>query len=335
MKVTLLPKGIHFECNESESVADAAARAGVLLPVSCRNGVCHICDGVLVKGSVKTGPQQDILECSDAEHAFPLLLCKTRPITACEIEVDNVYGPGELPVKKVICQVLDISSIQAHVYVVRLKLPAGKPPEFFAGQYLSLDIPDKEAPHYFSIASRPGLDTLELHIQADPHLDSAVSMVRYLQDNLSVSVSLPYGRACLPRLPEKSLLMMAAGTGFAQMKSIVEFLIEQGFRHDIDLYWTVRQEQDMYMKDLAEQWAKQHANIRFRSVVADTDDKLGLEHHDQLSEAVLNGNYDLVNRMVFVSGSPRLVFAAQDALTQAGLPNDQFFSDVLEYVSRS
>ena len=38
--------------------------------------------------------------------------------------------------------------------------------------------------------------------------------------------------------------------------------------------------------------------------------------------------------VVFVSGSPKLVFSAMDALMEAGLPESQFFSDVLAYATR-
>jgi len=327
-----------FHCLQDESLYGAAERAGIKLPVSCKNGVCHICRGQLHSGAVLTGNQANKVDAS-SDGSTEIMLCKTWPQSACEIEVKNVYGPKELPLKKVACQVESIELSKAHVYQIQLSLPAGKLPEFFPGQYLSINLPERDDPAYFSIASRPGLRTLELHIQADPHLASAFEIVQHLQKqqqlNTCVSISLPFGEACLDDIPSKSLILMAAGTGFAQMKSIIEHLQFIEYKHPVSLYWAVRKDDDMYLKSLAQIWEKQYDTFHFKPVIADIDDRQGVGHHDQMSDAVLADHPDLANSLVFVSGSPKLVFSALDTLEEGGLPETQFYSDVLAYAKRS
>jgi CDP-4-dehydro-6-deoxyglucose reductase len=332
------PKYYDFQCSPDESLYDAAAKVDITLPISCKNGVCHICRGELQSGAVITGGQNKAVNASE-DGAAEIMLCRTWPQSSCEIEVKSVFGPKELPLKKVACQVESIELNQAHVYQIQLSLPAGRSPDFFAGQYLSINIPTREEPAYFSIASRPGLRSIELHIQADPHLESAVKIVQYLQTQLEqnscVSISLPFGEACLHKVPSKDLIFMAAGTGFSQMKSMIEHLQFIDYKHAISLYWAVRKDEDMYLKELAESWAQQFSNVNFKPIIADIDDRQGVEHHDQMSEAVLSDHLDLANSLVFVSGSPKLVFSALDALTASGLPEVQFYSDVLAYAKRS
>jgi len=327
-----------FECSQNESLYDAAEQVGIKLPISCKNGVCHICRGELQSGSVLTGGQNKKVDASK-DGTTEIMLCRTWPESSCEIEVKSVYGPKELPLKKVACQVESIELNQAHVYQIQLSLPAGKSPDFFPGQYLSINLPARDEPAYFSIASRPGLRSIELHIQADPHLESALEIVQYLQtqheQNGCVSISLPFGEACLHEPPSKSLILMAAGTGFAQMKSMIEHLHAIDYKHSISLYWAVRKDEDMYSKVLAEAWEQQYTNFQFKPIIADIDDRQGVDHHDQMSDAVLNDHPDLANSLVFVSGSPKLVFSAMDALTESGLPETQFYSDVLAYAKRS
>ena len=53
-----------------------------------------------------------------------------------------------------------------------------------------------------------------------------------------------------------------------------------------------------------------------------------------MADAVLEGHQDLSGFKVFVAGSPRMVYSTMDALENAGLEHANFFSDVLEYVSR-
>jgi len=344
------PRRYSFDCLPGEAIYEAAERAAIRLPISCKNGVCHICRAKLVSGEVTTGTgankrnvsvqspsvESDALvaDTSDVE----IMLCKTWPERSCEIEVRNIYAPGELPLKNVTCQVSSVEVIKGHVYQVELRLPAGKAPEFFAGQYLSLNLPGREDPAFFSIASRPGLRMLTLHIQADPHLTSALEVIQFLEDkareNSLVSISLPNGEACLTKTPQQPLILMAAGTGFAQMKSVIEHLLHLGFSYPVTLYWGVRKPEDLYLESLAEQWQQQYSNFKFRSLIADIENIQENAHHNQLSDAVLEDHPELENSLVFVSGSPKLVFSAMDALTEAGLPEDQFFSDVLAYASR-
>jgi len=332
------PKYYDFQCSQDESLYDAAEQVGIKLPISCKNGVCHICRGELQSGSVVTGGQNKKVNASK-DGATEIMLCRTWPQSSCEIEVKSVYGPKELPLKKVACQVESIELNQAHVYQIKLSLPAGKSPDFFPGQYLSINLPTREEPAYFSIASRPGLRSIELHIQADPHLESALEIVQYLktqhEKNSCVSISLPFGEACLHKAPSKDLILMAAGTGFAQMKSMIEHLQFIGYEHAISLYWAVRKDEDMYLKMLAETWEQQFSNFQFKPIIADIDDRQGVDHHDQMSDAVLNNHLDLANSLVFVSGSPKLVFSTMDILTESGLPETQFYSDVLAYAKRS
>ena len=328
-------------CEEGETIYEAAEKAHIKLPISCRNGVCHVCRASLKSGAVLTGTQKIFVKGADHhENETEIMLCKTWPESDCTVEIEIIYGPGELPLKKVACQVLNVAVIKGHVYQVELQMPAGKSPEFYAGQYLALNFADREEPSFFSIASRPGLRTLTLHIQADPHLQTALDIISILQTRMqhkeTVSVSLPYGVACLESLPNKPLILIAAGTGFAQMKAIVEHLQFLNFPHEVSLYWGVRKSEDLYMDMLASTWEKGHKNFFYHSIIADLESALetetgkNIEHHNQLSDAVLKDHTNLHSSMVFVSGSPRLVFATRAALMEQGLPANQFFSDVLE-----
>lgn len=236
---------------------------------------------------------------------------------------------------EITCQVESVEQIKAHVYRVLLGSFSKTIPTFMAGQYLSINMPSRDGPSFFSIASRPGLGTIELHVQADPHLESPVEIIDYLIDRQkkgeAISVSLPYGQACLTNTPASPIILLAAGTGFAQMKSIIEQLQYQHFSYPISLYWGVRKPEDMYLKSLAEQWDAQSRDFHFVPLIANIDDNQGIEHHSRMADAVLSDQADLKHSRVFVSGSPKLVFSAMEVLREAGLPEQQFFSDVLQY----
>lgn len=230
--------------------------------------------------------------------------------------------------------VVDVRSINHDVYRVELQLPRRRELSFYAGQYLSVSLPDAE-PRYFSIASSPAEQHIELHVQASPEWASAQKVIDALRTGETISLEAPHGKACLTSVPEKPLVLVAAGTGFAQIKSLVEYLRGTSFEQPVKLFWGVRRHEDMYLRSMARQWSEDWPEFTFLPVVGDDEDSEWSGHHDQLVRAVLASAMDWKTVEVHASGSPAMVYTLMDALVEAGLPSEAFFSDVLEYAPRN
>lgn len=322
------PSGLAFSATSDEDLLTAAARSGIAVPSACRNGVCELCEARLLSGdALNTRNQQTV------PRAERLMLCRTKARSPIELEIEAVMAAGQNNPRKFQANVADVRSISHDVYRVELQLPRRRELAFHAGQYLSVVLPDTE-PCYFSIASSPLEQNLELHIQASPDWVSAQRVVDAIKSGQAVTLELPHGRACLAVAPEKPVLMVAAGTGFAQMKSMVDYLQGTDFQQPVSLFWGVRRHEDMYLRSLAQQWQDQWPPFTFIPVVGDDDDNDWSGHHDQLVRAVLATRKDWSNVQVMASGSPTMVYTLMDALVDAGLPVDAFFSDVLEYAPR-
>ncbi|UZE96448.1 2Fe-2S iron-sulfur cluster-binding protein [Alkalimarinus alittae] len=332
--VRLLPRDIEFECLTGETVFDAAFRQGIRFPVSCENGVCHICQGTLLLGRCAL-PNGIKVEAVNKE----LMLCKAVPETDCDIEINGVLKPGEIALKTFACQVEAIEELNHDVYRVVLRPPAGKRVEFYAGQYLSV-LMDGRDPSFFSIASvptqpdEPANRNIELHVQAAEGWESASAVINFIKTHSVVKVQLPFGKACLVEPVDQPLLLIAAGTGFAQMQSIIEQALSVNPEQKISLYWGGRQANDIYMLDKPEEWKKTYANFSCRTISGDTEDNEWPGHHEQLFNTVLKDGHDLKECQVFASGSPGMVYATMDAFLEKGMPAENFHSDVLEYAPR-
>ncbi|MDC0661321.1 2Fe-2S iron-sulfur cluster-binding protein [Marinobacter sp. SS21] len=327
-RITLRPSGLEFTASPTQDLLSAAAESGIAVPSACRNGVCELCEARLIAGQARNTRNQQIII-----PATPLMLCRAQAEGPLELEIEAVMAAGQNSPQKMQAKVVDVRLIGHDVYRVELKLPRRRELTFHAGQYLSVLLPDSE-PSYFSIASRPSAQHIELHVQAAPEWASAQRIIDTLKTADSVAVELPHGKACLAAAPEKPLLLVAAGTGFAQMKSIVDYLRETRFDQSVSLYWGVRRQDDMYLGDLAQQWQDDWAPFNFVPVVGDSADNDWSGHHDQLVRAVLASGSDWRNVEVHASGSPAMVYTLLDALVAEGLPPSAFFSDVLEYAPR-
>ncbi len=327
-RIALQPSGLTLLARADEDLLSAAARSGIAVPSACRNGVCELCGATLLSGpALNTRNQQRIPETAR------LMLCRTRALGHLELEIEAVMAAGKNTARKFQANVVDVRSISHDVFRVELQLPRRRELDFHAGQYLSVVLPDTD-PCYFSIASSPLEQNLELHIQASPEWVSAQKVIDVLKSGRSVTLDMPHGGACLAAAPEKPLLMVAAGTGFAQVKSMVDYLQTTGYQQPVRLFWGVRRHEDMYLRSLAQQWHEQWPPFTFSPVVGDDEDNDWSGHHDQLVRAVLSTGQDWKGVQVMASGSPVMVYTLMDALVEAGLPEEAFFSDVLEYAPR-
>lgn len=322
IKVTLQPSGAELEVQSGERILDAARRLGFDCPQSCRNGNCHVCAALLLKGLVRQGSQ--VLEHGE------VLTCLAEPLSDCEVHWDGVLLPGQLPVREVSCQLIDCLPVGGDVWRVRLRVPAGKPLRYHAGQYLMLLRPDGEWAA-FSLASAPHQGReLELHVLVRD--EGTEALLAHLRSSPSVRVQLPFGDTHLADLPDGPLVLLAAGTGMAQMQSLLEHCRAQGFTHPLHLYWGVRQSEDFYQ---LEHWANWQGleQVHLHQVVSDSPGWAGRK--GLLHEAVSEDFADLSRLHIYASGSPAMVYGTLDALVEAGLDPKQMRADVFAYAPRS
>ena len=327
-RVRLQPSGLSFQVAGDTDLLLAAAESGIQVPAACRNGVCEICEARLVSGLALNTRNQKLITVGER-----LMMCRTLALTDLKLEIPAVMASGNHQPRQYPAKVVDVRSISHDVYRVELQLPKRREVAFHAGQYLSVNLPDTD-PCYFSIASSPSEDLIELHIQATPEWVSAQKVIDALTSGGEVTVELPHGRACLASAPDKPLLLVAAGTGFAQMKSLVDYLQKTSYDKPVKFYWGVRRHEDMYLRSLAQQWQEEWPPFTFLPVVGDDEDNEWSGHHDQLVRTVLASGMDWSNVEVHASGSPTMVYTLMDALLEVGLPQEAFFSDVLEYAPR-
>lgn len=322
MRVTLQPSGAVLEALPGETILAAAQRLGHECPNSCRNGNCHVCTALLVEGRVRQG--------GEVRDHGEFYACIAQPLEDCVVLWDGVLAMGALPARAFGCQVIECAEVGGDVWQVRLRAPAGKLPRYHAGQYLMIER-DGGGQSAFSLASAPHSGReLELHVLGREA--SAQALLAQLQREGTARVHLPYGDTHLAELPGGPLVLIAAGTGMAQMQSLIEHCREQGFHHPVHLYWGVRRPEDFYQLEHWAQW-ESTPNLHLHKVVSDLcgwEGRCGLLH-----EAVREDIAQLSGVHVYASGSPNMVYATLDALVEAGMDAHQMRADVFAYAPRA
>ncbi len=326
-QITIKPSHHVFTVCAGETILEAALREGFVIAYGCRNGACGTCKGKVLQGTVDYGKYQ--------EHALPetekglgmALFCQAKPLTDLAIECREIGAVKDIQIKTLPCRVQNMERMAADVMVLHLRLPANERLQFLAGQYI--DILMKEGRRRsLSMANAPHDDTfLQLHLRnyGGPFSDYVFNRMK---EKEILRFEGPLGTFFLREDSDKPIILVASGTGFAPIKSIIEHALYKGIERPMTLFWGGRVRADLYMHELAEKWQRDHG-IRYVPVLSEAPaedhwtGRTGFVHR-----AVMEDFPDLFGYQVYACGAPVMVDAAhQDFTTQRRLPDEEFYSD--------
>jgi NAD(P)H-flavin reductase/ferredoxin len=316
-----------FPCEPGESVLNAAQRAGLEIPFSCRKGVCGTCKGRVVCGDVRafTGDALSPTERS----AGQVLFCNSRPRSDLIIAPRSINKTDPFARKIVVARVFRLWRLADDVMLVHLRFPAGVRVKFKAGQHLSLILDGGER-RDFSMANPPHQsDGAVLHIRRVPNGGFTAHVFEGLKHGDLLRAEIPFGDFTL-RDDDKPILFVAGSTGFAPIQSIIEDMLFKGIDRKMTLYWGARNRGGLY-SELPATWAKQHRRFIFVPVIS--DERIAEIRHNLVHRAVLEDHCCLAGFQVYVCGVPAMTKSARAAFIAAGLSDDDFISDA--FVTRA
>lgn len=332
--VSIQPSGREFSMQRDETVLGAALRAGIGLPYGCKDGACGSCKCKLLEGRVIHGAHQAKALSPAEEDAGWLLTCCATPQTDLVIEARQVVGLGDHPVVKMPTRVTSLTRVAPDVMVVRLQLPATHQFGFRAGQYIEFILKDG-ARRSYSMANAPHLvkeaggNGMELHIRHMPGGLFTDHVFGGMKEKEILRVEGPFGTFFLREDSELPIVLLASGTGFAPIKSILEHMRFKGLSRPTHLYWGCRSKRDLYLHEWAQQQAAELPWLTYVPVLSEATEadawtgRTGFVHH-----AVLADHPDLSRHEVYACGAPVMVSSARADFTgRAGLPDECFYAD--------
>jgi CDP-4-dehydro-6-deoxyglucose reductase len=268
---------------------------------------------------------------ADAERGLALL-CQARALSDLTLEVRPLDIPDNVRIRRLPCRVERLRRLCHDVTCVHLKLPAFEPFEYMAGQYVDILLPDGRR-RSFSIASPPHDSALlELHIRRVPGGAFSVRVADEMVERTLLRIEGPLGQFFLRETSERPILMMAGGTGYAPLKSMIRNAFHTKTDRPIHFYWGVRARRDLYDADRLVGWAAARDGFSFTPVLSDPrpEDnwrgRRGLVHR-----AVLEDLPDLSGMEVYMAGPPPMIEAARRDFLAAGLPAEHLLFDSFEY----
>jgi NAD(P)H-flavin reductase len=286
-----------------------------------------MCLCTVAHGTVAHRPYQESALPAAARERGAALMCCAVPLQDVAIEVETPLHAGAERPREYTATVVEMERLAPEVMRLWLELPPGERLPFRAGQYVRIVLPDGQR-RAFSFANAPQDDArIELHVRRIPGGRFTGQVFESMQVGDVLHFEGPYGQFTL-REGERPILLVAAATGFAPVKSILEDAFHRGLHRPLHLYWGVRRPQDLYLLQQVAQWEREHPGFRFVPVVSEPTPgdrwtgRTGLVH-----EAMLQDFPQLGQHEVYVCGSVRMVDAAVQAFLSRGLHEEACFSD--------
>lgn len=323
-----------FTVAAGESIIDAAVRHGVLLPYGCRNGVCGACKGRVVAGQVDYGTYSVYALNEQEKVAGLALFCQARPLTDITIEPRNATAAGQdMAMKRLPCRVEKKELLAPDVMRLYLKLPNTERLQYMAGQYINIILRDGRR-RSFSMAgmstSQPGL--VELHIAKVAGGEFTGHVFNGMKEKDILRIEGPLGDFTLRKDSMRPIIFLAAGTGFAPVKAIIEEALAQGIQRPMHLYWGATTRTGLYLESVVRRWMGDAENLGYVPVLS----RPAQEDHWQgkrgyVHDAAVADFPDLRDFEVYASGAPAMINAARQTCLAHGLPLEHFYFDAFEF----
>jgi benzoate/toluate 1,2-dioxygenase reductase component len=307
-------------CEPDETLADAAFRQGVNVPLDCRDGACGTCKAHCESGRYDGGSYiEDALSDDEAHDGF-VLACQMRPQSDCVVKIAASAAACKTTVQAVsgTLKALDKSTPTTLSFSISLDRAL----DFLPGQYANVRIPGAEETRAYSFSSPPGANEASFLVRDVP----GGKMSAYLRNDAALEASMsfsgPYGSFYL-REVQRPVLMLAGGTGLAPFLSMLASLAARGETQAITLVYGVTHDADLVGIEQLEAFKALLPGFTYTTCVASQTSTHGRKGYvtQHFEPHTLNGG----DVDIYVCGPPPMVEAVRAHLKQQGIEPVNFY----------
>ncbi|KXO06847.1 benzoate 1,2-dioxygenase electron transfer component BenC [Marinobacter excellens] len=307
-----------------ETVADAAYRSGINIPVDCRDGACGTCKCHCESGRYEMdGYVEDALSEQEAKQDY-VLTCRMIPESDCVVTVpasSEVCVQGrQVDVHAKLSGINRLSDSTLSFTVAGDQLSAM---HFLPGQYVNVLVPgsDQSRSYSFSSLVNPVDDSVSFLMR----VVSDGLMSTYMTEKASIGDSIvlrgPFGSFYLRDI-KRPILMLAGGTGLAPFLAMLEKIQQDGSQYPIHLIYGVTRDNDLVEIEKLEAFAAAIDNFSFSACVASEESDWPRKGYvtNHLNPDHLHG--DDVD--IYLCGPPPMVEAVSSYMQENGIQPASF-----------
>ncbi|MDR3505680.1 MAG: benzoate 1,2-dioxygenase electron transfer component BenC [Acidocella sp.] len=307
-----------INCAETDTVADASYRAGINIPLDCRDGACGTCKLFCESGKYDGGSYiEDALTDEEAAQGFALA-CQMRPRSDLVLR---------LPVPSAVCKtgpVKQTATLEAvnklSPTTISFSLKLAEPVTFLPGQYVNIEVPGTNQQRAYSFSSAPGANVASFLIRNIPG-GLMSTFIANAQPGTQLSFVGPSGSFFL-REVKRPLLLLAGGTGLAPLLSMLGHLQAEPPAYKVHLIYGVTNDEDLVETAALDEYAAKIPGFTWEACIANPNGaypRKGYVTQYILPEHINGGDVD-----VYLCGPPPMVEAVRKYFADSGVTPASF-----------
>lgn len=321
-KVSIRQWPLNLEAGRG-TILEAALAEGVPYPHGCRIGDCAACKSLLLSGDVAMSDYDEAVLSKEERKAGLILACRAKPKTDVHVAWLGEQDAAGLPVSRIRAEITNIEQLTPRIR--RIHAWPERPLRFAAGQFARLAFGKLPARPY-SMANRPDEDALVFDMRLVPNGRISEFVRSELKVGDVLGLEGPYGSTHLKPDESGPLVAVAGGSGLAPIKSIVRTALQAAGDRRIDLYFGVRDEEDVYDEPTLAMLASEHPNLDFHVLLSapsnGTKRRVG-----SLPDVLADELPTHAGARYYLAGPPGMVDAVSSIAIQKGVPPDRIHAD--------
>lgn len=306
-----------------ETVADAAYRQGINIPLDCRDGACGTCKCFAEAGRYDLGQEyiEDALSEEEVAQGY-VLTCQMRAESDCVIRVPASSQVCKTEQASYQASISDVRQLSDSTIALSIKGEALSRLAFLPGQYVNLGVPGSEQTRAYSFSSLQKDGEVSFLIRNVPGGLMSSFLTGLAKAGDSMTLAGPLGSFYLREI-RRPLLLLAGGTGLAPFTAMLEKIAEEGSAHPLHLIYGVTNDFDLVELDRLQAFAACIPNFTFSACVANPDSQHPLKGYvtQHIEPRHLNdGDVD-----VYLCGPPPMVEAVSQYIREQGITPANFY----------
>lgn len=312
-----------IEASGHETVADAAYRQGINIPLDCRDGACGTCKCKAESGRYDLGDNfiEDALSEDEVAEGY-VLTCQMRAESDCVIRIPASSQLCKTEQASFEAAISDVRQLSASTIALSIKGEALGRLAFLPGQYVNLKVPGSEQSRAYSFSSLQKDGEVSFLIRNVPGGLMSSFLTNLAKAGDSMTLAGPLGSFYL-RPIQRPLLLLAGGTGLAPFTAMLEKIAEQGSEHPLHLIYGVTNDFDLVELDRLQALAARIPNFTFSACVANPDSQY--PHKGYVTQHIEPRHLNDGDVDVYLCGPPPMVEAVSQYVREQGITPANFY----------
>lgn len=311
-----------IDANPTETVADAAFRQGINVPLDCRDGACGTCKCFAESGTYTMGDYiEDALSEDEASQGY-VLTCQMRATSDCVVRIPASSAVCRTQQASFDAAISDVRKLSDSTISLTIEGEALNKLAFLPGQYVNLKVPGSDQTRAYSFSSMPRDGKVSFLIRNVPGGLMSSFLTGLAKTGDAMTLAGPLGSFYLRDI-KRPLLMLAGGTGLAPFTAMLEKIAEQGSAFPLHLIYGVTHDSDLVDMDKLEAFAQRIPNFTFTACVANPESPY--PHKGYVTQHIEPQHLNEGEVDIYLCGPPPMVEAVSQFIRERGLQPANFY----------